>query len=385
MNVISEFFGLSIESTDSQLRGLRDDLARCYNQIAKLQATIRTYESRTPISEASVQDFVFKMCHKLYPGLKINVASYSPPVTMLFETNYTSFFYSDKYGNFLYADSPMHSFGLNLTRQGITAVKNFQKEHLTQLTEYLDVDTENTFIYNTFGNKGGHPHCLNSDTEQEVTSAWCFGNNSGVDELLETACDISTVGVLFRKLYLWLTEINVDSMYHSNVFPLALQPSSHVVDDAAVFGNEMYSKYKSCFTEAIQYFRANKDYQAWNVGMLTPLVEAVQDYYDNLTGNSFFKSFLHNEIVSFSQIPEDKLTQALCLYQFVTACILLQHAYNLKPVIRSAIEADLFYIPYVWTQVCYRRFGQVGNDGTLNYRDAFLHYFDGFDYTLRGE
>lgn len=385
MNVVSEFFGLSTENSDSQLRTLKADLAECYQKIARLQSAISSYEHTDPVTEQSVQDFIYRTCNRTYPGLVLSIHTNTPPVVLDFRTSYTSFFYSDENGDFLYADSPMHSFGLRLTRNGIISVENIQMDYLKNLTAYKDVNTANSFIYYTSQHTiGGHPHCLHSDEERSVNSAWCFGNNTGVDDLLAKACSMTDISLLFRKLYHWLTEINVRSMYHGNVFPIYLQNHSNVDDDAANFGRRVHNTYKECFGEAIQYFKANKNYEAWDKDMLAPVHRALEDEYGNINGSSFFRDFLHNMLTSLSHLPEYKLTWALCLYQFVTACVLLEKAHNLRTVIKNAIEADLFYIPYVWTEVLFHRFNHVINDGTLNYRDAFLHYFDGFDYALKG-
>lgn len=383
MNVLTKFFGLYDGSRSDQIAEMYGTLKSLYRQIASLKADLYALEHQPKVEEEDADKFLSNLVNNVYPGFEYSyMDANTPPPTMDISTACTSFFYSDGSGRPLYVDAPLHSWMLRLSRQGIMSVINTSIGMFPR--NYRHVNASDDYLPS---GKFGHPHCLNSDEEREVTGSWCFGNNTGVDDLLRTANDLASIGILFRKLYHWMTEINVDSIYHSNVFPLRLRYSSDVWDDAKSFGSIIKVTYKECFSEAIELFNAGK-YTDFKRDMLFPLRDAFSHALIDIEPTRHFANFLRNEIAVLESLAYKEpymFAWVLCLYQFATTCILADTGGQaISALVRNAMEADLLYIPYAWGEYTSGRFMFNNTHERPNYEKTFRHYFDAFDYTLKG-
>lgn len=382
MDPISTFFGISTESNAEQQRKLEDKLAATYQQLAELQSALYNLQHTKTTSYTDIHEFTDKARFFLYPGIIFKTDSSSIPATFTFGTEYTSFFYSDGMDRMMYADTPMHSFNIVMTRGGIQEIVNTGRSNYPK--HYRSINIGDSRFYRSVPSHG-HPHCSDLETSTTAEGHWCFGSNTGIGDLLKTAQDLSSVNILFHKLYHWLTEINIDSVYHREVFPIHFT-GYEPWEDISDFGRTIYDVYKEVFTEAIDFFR-NGNMVEWDGKLLEKLHTAINDAFAEAEEGTFIHSLLYALRLSMLCIggsSPKSLTLVLCMYQFTTACVLAyKGGEHIPSIIRHAIQGDVFYAPYVWSEHLYNTY-RLNLNSEINYKKTFLHYFDGFNYALKG-
>lgn len=381
MNSLTKFFGLYDGSKNEQVSDMYQTIESLYAKIASLKADLYALENRPTVQEEDADTFLSKSLEHTYPGLSVFCHGHTPPVTLEMVTYCTSFFYSDGAGRFMYVDSPLHSWRLKMTKQGLSSVEN---ESEYNMRDYYGEVNDLASDYIRLNHLCGHPHCSQSQRLKVITENWCFGNNTGVDDLLAHANDLTAVGMLFRKIYHWLTEINVDSMYHSDVYPLQLRTYGNVWNSALGLGNIIHDTYKECFEEVIAHLD-NPEKGPITIDLALPLVSLIKQSLNDLHESSRFRKYLKNLLGALGELASYPYVWMLCLYQFATACVLLSTGGdNLRSVVSNVAGADLFLGPFAWTQRNRSLFIYHPEKGELNYPKAYRHYFDGFEYALKG-
>lgn len=380
MNPITTFFGVSDIVRPEQEARLQSQLDDLYKQLAQVQASL--YNLRTSTSTATVDTVAFldNLRNNQYPGLHVETNGTVPPVSLDFETHATSFFYSDAHGRLMYVDAPVHWWQIQMTRQGIQRITNIGMGRYP--TSVGDINIYNSRVFRRIS-RFGHPHLMNSDTERSVTAHWCFGNMTDVPNLIRTANDVQSISILFRDLYHWLTEINIDSTYHNFVSPVETV-GYEVTDQMASLGGKLYDSYKECFSKVIDLI--NED--AWyNIGTDTtqPVVDILKEEYRDAP--DILRAILRNVVQTFNSIRNYHLDCTLFLYQFTTACVLANTCeHGMNSLIRNALEADWYCLPWAWQDLAGRRFRThvVTGGFSCSYKRIYKHYFDAFNYTLKG-
>lgn len=381
MNPITTFFGVSDIVKPEQEARLQAQLDDLYKQLAQVQASLYNLKTSTSTTNVDTVAFLDNLRNTQYPGLHVDILSTVPPVSLDFETHATSFFYSDARGRLMYVDAPVHWWQIQMTRQGIQRISNIGIGRCP--TSVGDINVYNSRIYRRIS-RFGHPHLMNSDTERSVTSHWCFGNMTDVPNLIHTANDVQSISILFRDLYHWLTEINIDSTYHNFVSPVETA-TYDVTDQVASFGYKLYDSYKECFSKVIDLI--NKD--AWDeiyIETTQPVMDVIKEEYRDAP--DILRAILRNALEAFSNMRNYPLECTLFLYQFATACVLANTcAHGMNSLIRNALEADWYYLPWAWQELAGRRFRThvVSGGFSCSYKRIYKHYYDAFNYALKGD
>ena len=385
---LSVFFGLTERTRKSNMDDLTKQLKDAYARVKELQETLYTLKNSTS-SDSDVNNFVIKATQVNYPFLSLDIINSVPPVTMRVAVGNTSFFYSDTFDGhedplMVYADAPIHNYSLEVSRT--LGLVNLTKH--TEPPFYwngYDISEDHNF---TTDNPYGHPHANGSQDRESVQATGntlCFGNNRGVPDLLKSASTITDVGMLMRKLYYWLTEIFLGSVYHNNVSPIRIA-SGEVFDEMVEVSDFIFNDYRTIIPGVRDYFKAHaedlaSDYISSVAEPMQKLLNKLLEFFaqkPRLLGRCF--SNMHDFVGSGKLIP----SRVMCLYQFITACVLIDTVglHTLSPAVVNAIGSDLFYLPSAWYAHKYTFASERVEQ--LCYPKYFLHYFDGFKYAVDG-
>lgn len=385
---LSVFFGLTERTRKSSIDDVFKQLKDAYARVKELQETLYTLRNSNT-SDSDVNTFVAKATKVNYPFLTLDIINSVPPVTMRVTVGNTSFFYSDTFDGhedplMVYADAPIHNYSLEVSRT--LGLVNLTKH--TELPLYWNgyhISDDHNFTTN---NPYGHPHASGSQDHEIVQATGnrlCFGDNRGVPDLLKSASTITDVGMLIRKLYYWLTEIFLGSVYHNQVSPIRIA-SSEVFDEMVELSDFIFDDYRTIIPGVRDYFKEH----AANLepGYINNVEEPMQKLLNKLLeffaqkprllGRCF--SNMHDFVGSGRLIP----SRVVCLYQFITACVLIDTVglHTLSPAVVNAIGSDMFYLPSAWFAHKYAFSSERVE--RLYYPKYFLHYFDGFKYAVDG-
>ncbi len=386
---LSVFFGLTERTRKSSIADLQKQLKEAYARVKELQETLYSLNNSS-IDSSDIDNFVDKATRVNYPFLDVSIENSTPPVSMRVSVEGTSFFYSDHFSGyedpkFVYADAPQHFFTLRMSRSGgLISLTNDATDLSTRWNGYDIADDLNFSTRNPYG----HPHASGSQSHavvQATGNALCFGTNLGVPELIKNASTLSDVGMLLRKLYHWLTEIYLGSVYHSDTAAIRIA-SGDVFDEMEDIGHDMFSTYRTVVPEVRDYFKeyaGNLGYDYDNsvkkpMGKL--LSELLRVYCKKPRLLASCLNNLNNHVSAGELTPE----KAMCLYQFVTAFVLMETIGHrvLPTAVVNAIGSDLFSLPSAWYM--HSRMFHAPDLAALRYPKYFLHYFDGFEYAVNG-
>ena len=222
---VDTFLGFRTGTTQTSPDELKQQIAALQKQLKEL--TDRLYII-THASRVHSTDDILKICKRQYPYMycdEVTLADAQVAREATVGVDSSSLFYTraGASGPDMYADSPIHSFAIDVSASRILRVHRETSAVLQDgKMEFLDrkVDLCTSFASLNYPEPYGHPHASGSADEGGTSATLCMGNNNAND-ILASIRRPDDVLLFFRAAYDWLTHVTVGDAYHALVSPIS--------------------------------------------------------------------------------------------------------------------------------------------------------------------
>lgn len=337
---------------------LEEEIKAHLEEVRRLLTRIEQIKSAAG-DNLSVQN-MYEVLHRDYPYMYLQEADSG---TFGLGVGDASMFFHYS-GRLVYADAPVHSIYFTFDTSDISHIALHIKNEMVYDNCVSD-DWQDIFARRRHF---GHPHVSVPFNDVPTTSGICFGNNRGIADLAVHLGSRSDFLLLCRKVWAWITEINLNDCYHTESTPFQLQGQYEIpmFDWARIVAGKSEELYLSDvyrdMVNILTEFPAEGDRDWWRVSeeivraAVPILVEAAERVpgvclRNKLNGyREFITSNLSRGMVGMEQM--------LCLHQLLTGVRVAEQFRNgvtdsIQLSVTAPVFSDLLTGVRGWTRVAY--------------------------------